>query len=62
MGSVSNYMLNKTKTYSTGDRRSFVCRIRSGPCQDGRPSTVQDHVYTNIENKKPGKNLLPFFF
>ena len=29
-GTVNNFMINKTKIYTTGDRRSFVCRIRTG--------------------------------
>ncbi|CAF0759999.1 unnamed protein product [Brachionus calyciflorus] len=60
MGSVSNFMLNKTKTFTTGDRRSFICRIRTGPYQDSRQSSMQDHVYTNLENKKPEYKTVQF--
>lgn len=55
MGGLNTFMLNKSKTYTTGDRRSFVCRIRSGKTSEKRGSSVQDHVYTNLESKKPGK-------
>ena len=28
-GTFSNYILNKSKAYTTGDRRSFMCRVKS---------------------------------
>jgi hypothetical protein len=28
-GTVSNYIINKSKAYTTGDRRSFICRLKS---------------------------------
>lgn len=31
LGSSANFMLNKSKSYTTGDMRSFTCRIRTGP-------------------------------
>lgn len=60
-------MLNKTKTYTSGDRRSFFCRLRTGTssiteANNSRRSSLsnsmnysismQDHMYTNLETTK----------
>ena len=37
-GTVSNFMINKAKMYTTGDRRSFVCRIRTGSDLHNKPN------------------------
>lgn len=37
-------MLNKSKSYTTGDRRSFVCRIRTGGVNG---NSSQDNVNGN---------------
>ncbi|RNA31815.1 hypothetical protein BpHYR1_039635, partial [Brachionus plicatilis] len=60
MGGLNTFMLNKSKTYTTGDRRSFVCRIRTRQASEKRQSSIQDHVYTNLDTKKPEYKTVQF--
>ena len=41
-------MLNKSKSYTTGDRRSFVCRVKCGPSSSSRQ--IQNNYQNSNSN------------
>lgn len=56
MGPASNFMLNKSKSYTTGDRRSFVCRVKCGPSSSRQ--TQNNYPNSNLINMVQDKNSL----